>query len=136
LFMISQNMNFGFWKKNLVQIIADYVYFHVTYHTYIWSHAGWHRSILNMVHFQLLNHVLIANFQVQLGAKLVEGKKVQKNWLSVSKIRKFFCQYSHFFKKILEVEIWFLMMILMAKQLIWTVFTCILILNKNTPNRP
>ena len=53
LFIIRQSMNFGFWKKNLVQIIADYVNFHMTYHTYIWNHAGWHRSVLNMIHFQL-----------------------------------------------------------------------------------
>ena len=25
----------------------------MTYHTYIWKHAGWHRSVLNMTHFQL-----------------------------------------------------------------------------------
>ena len=52
LFIIRQSMNFGFWNF-LVQIIADYVNFHMTYHTYIWNHAGWHRSVLNMTHFQL-----------------------------------------------------------------------------------
>jgi hypothetical protein len=54
LFIIRQSMNFGFWNFFLVQIIADYVNFHMTtYHTYIWNHAGWHRSVLNMTHFQL-----------------------------------------------------------------------------------
>ena len=53
LFIIRQNMNFGFWQKILVQIIADYVYFHMTYHTFVWNHASWHRSVLNMTHFQL-----------------------------------------------------------------------------------
>ena len=53
LFINRQIMNFGFWNKNVVQIIADYVYLHMTYHTYIWNHAGWHRSVLNMTHFQL-----------------------------------------------------------------------------------
>jgi hypothetical protein len=53
LFTNRQNMNFGFWKKKSVQIIADYVYFHMTYHIYIWNHAGWHKSVLNMTHFQL-----------------------------------------------------------------------------------
>ena len=53
LFINRQNMNSGFWNFFLVQIIADYVYFHMTYHTYIWNHAGWHRSVLNMTHFQL-----------------------------------------------------------------------------------
>ena len=46
-------MNFGFWNFSLVKIIADYVNFHMTYHKYIWNHAGWHRSVLNMTHFQL-----------------------------------------------------------------------------------
>ena len=49
----GQNMNFGFWKKNLAQIIADYVYFHMVYHTFIWNHCGCHRRVLNMTHFQL-----------------------------------------------------------------------------------
>ena len=53
LFIIRQNMNFGFWNFFLVQIIADYVYFHMTYHTFIWNHACWHRSVLNMTYFQL-----------------------------------------------------------------------------------
>ena len=53
LFIIRQNMNFGFRKKIWLQMIADYVYFHVTYHTYSWNHTGWHRSVLNMTHFQL-----------------------------------------------------------------------------------
>ena len=53
LFIIRQNMNFGFWKFFLVQIVADYVYFHMTYHTFIWNHASWHRSVLNMTYFQL-----------------------------------------------------------------------------------
>ena len=49
----GQNMNFGFWKKKLAQIIADYVYFHMVYHTFIWNHCGCHRRVLNMTHFQL-----------------------------------------------------------------------------------
>ena len=53
LFINRQNMNFGFWNFFLVQIITDYVNFHMTYHIYIWNHAGWHRSVLNMTHFQL-----------------------------------------------------------------------------------
>ena len=53
LFIIRQNMNFGFWKFFLVEIIVDYVYFHMTYHTFIWNHACWHRSVLNMTYFQL-----------------------------------------------------------------------------------
>ena len=48
-----QNMNFGFWKFFWAQIIADYVYFHMAYHTFIWNHVGWHRRVLNMTHFQL-----------------------------------------------------------------------------------
>ena len=52
-YLIRPNMNFWFLKIFLVQIIADYVYFHMTYDTYIWNHAGRHRSILNMTHFQL-----------------------------------------------------------------------------------
>ena len=46
-------MNFGFWKNFWAQIIADYVYFHMAYHTFIWNHVGWHRRVLNMTHFQL-----------------------------------------------------------------------------------
>ena len=49
----GQNMNFGFWKKLLAQIIADYVYFHMVYQTIIWNHCGCHRKVLNMTHFQL-----------------------------------------------------------------------------------
>ena len=49
----GQNMNFGFWKKFLAQIIADYVYFHMVYHTFIWNHCGCYRRVLNMTHFQL-----------------------------------------------------------------------------------
>ena len=53
LFIIRQNMNFGFWNFFLVQIVADYVYFHMTYHTFIWNHASWHRIASNMTYFQL-----------------------------------------------------------------------------------
>ena len=35
LFIIRQNMNSGFWKKNLAQIVAEYMYFHMVYHTFI-----------------------------------------------------------------------------------------------------
>ena len=48
-----QIVNFGFWKVFVAQIIADYVYFHMTYHTFIWNHASWHRSVLNITYFQL-----------------------------------------------------------------------------------
>ena len=77
-----------------------------------------------------LDQVLMKKFQEHLGAK-----KVQENWLSVSKIRNFFCQFSHFGKTFFKLEIWILMMISMAKNSIWTVFTCIPILDKNTPKR-
>ena len=60
------------------------------------------------------------------------AKKVQEKWLSVSKIRNFFCQFSHFGKTFFKLQIWILMMISMAKSLIWTVFTCIPICDKNT----
>ena len=33
--------------------VGEFVNFYMTYHTYIWNHAGWHRSVLNMTHFQL-----------------------------------------------------------------------------------
>ena len=62
-------------------------------------------------------------------------KNVQKNWLSVSKIREIFCQFSDFFKTFFKPKIWMLMMIFMAKKLIWTVFRCIQFLNKPNPNR-
>ena len=35
LFIIRQNMNSGIWKKNLAQIVAEYMYFHMVYHTFI-----------------------------------------------------------------------------------------------------
>ena len=35
LFIIRQNMNSGFWKKILAQIVAEYMYFHMVYHTFI-----------------------------------------------------------------------------------------------------
>ena len=42
-----------FEKKILARIIADYVYFHMVYHTFIWNHCGCHSRVLNMAHFQL-----------------------------------------------------------------------------------
>ena len=41
------------FEKKMAQIIADYVYFHMVYHTFIWNHCGCHRRVLNMTHFQL-----------------------------------------------------------------------------------
>ena len=53
LFIIRQNTNSGFWKFFWAQIIAEYMYFHMVYHTFIWNHCGCHRRVLNMTHFQL-----------------------------------------------------------------------------------
>ena len=53
LSIIRKNMNSGFWKFFWVQIIAEYMYFHMVYHTFIENHLGWHRSVLNKTHFQL-----------------------------------------------------------------------------------
>ena len=43
----GQNMNFGFWNFFWPKVIADYVYFHMVYHTCIRNHVGWHRRVLN-----------------------------------------------------------------------------------------
>ena len=43
---------------------------------------------------------------------ILRPKNVQKNWLSVRKIRKIFYQFSHFFKTFSKLKIWLLTMIL------------------------
>ena len=98
----GQNMNFGFWKKNLAQIIAYYVYFHMLYHTFIWNYCGCQRWVLNMTHFQLFDWLIQTLLLVRKMGKYLNfwfGIHLHPKTISNDQVGSCPCPYT----KILEV---------------------------------